>query len=116
MDQTVRPIDANAFAKDLEMEAASVGVSWVCDRHEAAAIKSAFKQAAELARSFPTLDYAPVKHGEFERQPEEYIVGLQVTPIYCKTCDTTYFTMNKDGRRTICCPYCGAKMDGKEDT
>lgn len=58
------------------------------------------------------VEYAPVKHGEFERQPEECIVGLHVTPIYCKTCDTTYFTMNKDGRRTICCPYCGVKMDG----
>lgn len=58
----------------------------------------------------PTLDYAPVRHGEFEMQEEEYFAGLHVTPVLCKTCNTTYFTMNKEGKRAICCPYCGAMM------
>lgn len=65
---------------------------------------------AEVIEDMPTLDYAPVRHGEFERQEEEYIVGLHVTPVLCKTCNTTYFTMNKEGKRAICCPYCGAMM------
>lgn len=69
--------------------------------------------AMSMVDGVPTLDYAPVVHGEFEFQEFEYIPGLCVAPVHCKTCDTTYFTINKDGKRTACCPYCGARMDGK---
>lgn len=110
----VRPIDANALVAKLDDWRGDIEDVDKNDAHDVA-YYSAMSRSLRFAKDAPTLDYAPVVHGEFERQPEEYIVGLHVTPIYCKTCDTTYFTMNKAGRRTICCPYCGAKMGEKNE-
>lgn len=108
----MRPIDADALLQRIEEWDRSLrSFTHDTDRLVCDVLGGVVDEIMDLG----TLDYAPVKHGEFERQPEEYIVGLHVTPIYCKTCDTTYFTMNKDGRRTICCPYCGARMGWKED-
>lgn len=53
----------------------------------------------------PTLDYAPVVHGEWVRQDETY------TRFQCSSCKS-----ENHGRRWPFCPNCGAKMDGgKED-
>ncbi len=100
----VRPIDANLFAKSLEIEARSVGVSWVCDRHEAAAIRGAFKMAATNARQFPTLDYAPVRHGEWIEDELEYPEEV-VFRYKCSECGRTELV-----KEPYC--HCGAKMDG----
>lgn len=97
----VRPIDANALydaLRDNEFQT-------FCPLDE----------VDDVIAAAPTLDYAPVKHGEFEFQEFEYIPGLCVAPVHCKTCDTTYFTINKDGKRTACCPYCGALMGEKNE-
>ncbi len=99
----VRPIDANLFAKSLEIEARSVGVSWVCDRHEAAAIRAAFNVAATKARQFPTLDYAPVVHGEWI----EPCINKYGHP--CHHCSKCGFKASQKDRNF--CPNCGAKMD-----
>ena len=60
-------------------------------------------------------DVAPVVHGDFEKHPEEVILNLRVTPFLCKTCRTTFITLNKEGKRFMFCSYCGAKMDGGRD-
>ena len=57
----------------------------------------------------------PVVHGEFEKQPEEVILNLRATPLLCKTCRTTFITLNKEGKRCMCCSYCGARMDEEEN-
>lgn len=61
------------------------------------------------------LDVAQVVHGEFERQPEEVFPCIRANPVLCKTCNTTFITLNKEGKKHICCPYCGARMDGVYD-
>lgn len=49
----------------------------------------------------PTLDYAPVRHGEWIRQDDTY------TRFQCGECKSKNFD-----RRWVFCPLCGAKMDG----
>lgn len=100
----VRPIDANALLRKRR----NFGKDYALDPVD----KNTDDQLIDLHHvlNAPTLDYAPVRHGEFEMQEEEYFAGLHVTPVLCKTCNTTYFTMNKEGKRAICCPYCGAMM------
>ena len=68
--------------------------------------------AISRVRSAPALDVAPVVHGEFARLPEEVIPYLHVDPVLCKTCNTTFFTFNKEGKRLMLCPYCGARYSG----
>lgn len=76
-------------------------------------IASGLSQAFCVVRDASTLDAAPVAHGEFERQPEEVIPNIRATPLLCKTCGTTFITINKEGKRCMCCPYCGTRMDGE---
>lgn len=71
--------------------------------------------AIDLVESAPALDVAPVVHGEFERQPEEVFPCIRANPVLCKTCNTTFITLNKEGKRHMCCPYCGARMDGEAE-
>ena len=66
-------------------------------------------------KGMKTADVAPVVHGDFEKHPEEVILNLRVTPFLCKTCRTTFITLNKEGKRFMFCSYCGAKMDGGKD-
>lgn len=70
------------------------------------------EEVCHTIKAAPALDVAPVVHGEFERKPEEVIPNLRATPLLCKTCGTTFITINKEGKRCICCSYCGARMDG----
>ena len=60
------------------------------------------------------VDAVPVVHGEFARLPEEVIPCLHVDPVLCKTCNTTFFTFNKEGKRLMLCPYCGARYSGAQ--
>ena len=62
----------------------------------------------------PTLDYAPVRHGYWKHETPTKDDGQK--PFVCSECglrhprygdtDKAYFT---------CCPWCGAKIDAKED-
>ena len=71
-----------------------------------------YDKTVELLNELPALDVAPVVHGAFERQPEEVIPNLRANPLLCKTCNTTFITLNKEGKRCMCCSYCGARMEG----
>ena len=70
---------------------------------------------ARKIKELPALDVEPVVHGAFERRPEEVIPNLRANPLLCKTCNTTFITLNKEGKRCMCCSYCGAKMDGEAE-
>lgn len=76
---------------------------------------SDYDTTVELLNELPSIDAVPVVHGEFEKQPEEVILNLRVTPLLCKTCLTTFITLNKEGKLCMCCSYCGARMDGEEN-
>lgn len=103
----MRPIDADRLYNEILSMNIILGGKLIFHP----AVRESVLDAIEMSE---TLDYAPVVHGEFEFEEFEYIPGLCVAPVHCKTCGTTYFTINKDGKRTVCCPYCGALMDGKE--
>ena len=93
----VRLIDANALKTSFEE-----------DGHMSSYIE-------EFIDNAPTIDAVPVVHGEFKKQQEEVILNLRVTPLLCKTCLTTFITLNKEGKRCMCCSYCGARMDGEPE-
>lgn len=78
-------------------------------------IASGISQAFCVVRDAPALDVALVVHGDFERQPEEVFPCIRANPVLCKTCNTTFITLNKEGKRHMCCPYCGARMDGEAE-
>lgn len=108
-----RPIDGDAFAKDLEIAASSLRVSWVLDRHEMFAKRDAYREIADRVRKAPTLDCAPVRHGEWIEQ--------EITPgdfyYTCSVCKVDWFIPDGTPAENFMhyCPRCGAKMDAKED-
>ena len=62
---------------------------------------------ADVIEAMPTLDYAPVKRGEWVTKPDGYIPA----DIHCSECGKKYnFFVNPNY-----CPNCGALMkeDGK---
>lgn len=91
-----RPIDADALKASFEE-----------DGHLSAYIEECIDDA-------PTLDYAPVRHSYWKHETPTKDDGQK--PFVCSECglrhprygdtDKAYFT---------CCPWCGARMDAKED-
>lgn len=79
----IRPIDANTLADD-----------FLQDSKDAGFYRSIYVGAARRVQAAPTLDYAPVRHGE-------WIEGLK-----CSNCGQVDMT------KPNFCPNCGAKMDG----
>ena len=59
-----------------------------------------FKEAVDNA---PTLDYAPVRHGEW--------IHLGFLTCKCSLCETTFHDLPAENY----CPNCGAKMDGGKE-
>lgn len=104
----MRPIDADALRGELMDAVNAPFLKEMCPANWAEAYESCVRALDRV----PTLDYAPVRHGEFERLPEECIPNYRFNPVFCKTCNTTFATINKEGKRCTCCPYCGSKMDG----
>lgn len=87
MDQTVRPIDANALYDMIHDNACHdvVGIADVLDFIEIT----------------PTLDYAPVKHGKWF-YGAEYAGVHEVDCSVCGNYANDYYDF---------CPNCGAKME-----
>ena len=61
----------------------------------------------------PTLDYAPVKHGEWKYNFAFAGMVLRTAVIKCSECD--HIAHRIEGEKFVYCPNCGAWMDGKED-
>lgn len=69
-----------------------------------------------VIQNAPTLDYAPVRHGEWVDEIEPNAVtasGMEVHVFRCSACDFTW--ANNVLHYFKYCPNCGALMDGKED-
>lgn len=87
---------------------------------DADALKASFEEDGHLSTYIeeyiddaPTLDYAPVRHGEWERM-DEYCNHSK--EFKCTACKQSVFY---DHFTRFCeyeyCPNCGALMDGKEE-
>ena len=86
----VRPIDANAL---MELARNHVGRTVDCN---------------DIAR-FPILDYAPVRHGEWEEVIEKSIFGKRF--LRCSNCKSEQGLMI----RFNYCPNCGVDMGVRHD-
>lgn len=92
----VRPIDANAL--DIIDLPCYYGGNCDLDKIE------------EWVFNAPTLDYAPVRHGEWKLFGEKPITIRVDEWVVCSECNRDF--MRITGIWFNYCPYCGAKMDG----
>lgn len=80
----VRPIDANKFEEYLKKAFGKFDLCFLL---------------VGAIRSEPTLDYAPVRHGEWKKRKNWF-------KYVCSECSHEYEAVSHY------CPNCGAKMDG----
>ena len=108
----MRPIDADAYAAEMKtrqdacmelLEAAKEDDNWeIYDRQSCAF--GVFVEAKLTLDNIPTLDVAPVVHGEW--------IDIKGTMFAeCSVCGARHY-----GCTTPYCDMCGAKMKGKEQT
>ena len=128
----VRPIDADALKRHMGIEdAVKYGNETEEQQHNSYATLMNY-EIADYIDDMPTLDYAPVVHGEWEwfedwgemqtsllaphDPPELFDYGWRCS--HCKTylreaVDVRNVWDDPDEKPVIkCCPECGAKMDG----
>lgn len=87
----IRPIDANALKL---------------------ALSQSYNDPESVVDDAPTLDYAPVMHGEWIERKEIFTENEgEVDAIGCSKCGKS----QRKFRRTSYCPNCGAKMDGGKE-
>ena len=98
----MRPIDADALVSDIE----SVRNMFFHSPYERRFHEDRIEFALNMVEDVPTLDYAPVRHGEWIKIP-----GSDKT---CSKCGEEYPTIDHRGFLLTdnFCPNCGAKMDG----
>lgn len=82
----------------------------------ASALASGVRAAIEKTKSLPTADVVEVKHGEWSKDQEDVYWGNHLIKRYCSICGgRPYYDRIRDTFiLTPYCPYCGAKMDGKD--
>lgn len=97
----VRPIDANALVSAFNTDLQAAMISWSTDLLQALIIE---------IEEAPTLDYAPVRHGEWKLFGEKPITIRVDEWVVCSECNRDF--MRITGIWFNYCPYCGAKMDG----
>ena len=102
----MRAIDADAFRADL-MAAIEVPIlnmirpsSWA----------SAYESCVRALDRVSTLDYAPVRHGEWEKHTY-WIGSWGENQMICNKCSKKYAFHAEYNY----CPNCGAKMDGGKE-
>ena len=102
----IRPIDANALGKDIiTLEPFVLNDDEKCD-------------VLREIRHQPTLDLAPVVHGEWIDEIEPNAVtasGREVHVFRCSACDFTWANKTTVLHYFKYCPNCGAKMDGGKE-
>lgn len=96
----VRPIDANALASDIE----SARTMFFHSPYERRFHEDRIEFALGIVEEAPTLDYAPVRHGEWEEEGNL---------IWCSRClNSPLYDYFGKIKLSSSCPHCGAKMDG----
>ena len=114
----MRPIDADAL-KVLILEERDKIPLEVVERYSfgvpfpykhGQSMRGGIRKALRCLEETPTLDYAPVKRGHYG-----FVGGsidwVRVTFGTCSECKTRVAWYKHNNY----CPYCGARMDGKED-
>ena len=114
----MRPIDADALKKLLLEERDKIPLE-VVERYSVGipspykhgqSMRGGIRKALRCLEKTPTLDYAPVVHGEWGEYEAPYgFPSLNGFP--CSVCDMHQV----DIRGLYYCPNCGAKMDGNDD-
>ena len=100
----MRPIDADVLVSDIE----SARNMFFHSPYERMSHEDRIEFALNMVEDVPTLDYAPIRHGEWVTKPDGFIPA----DIYCSECGKRYnFFYNPNY-----CPNCGARMDGKDGT
>lgn len=106
----VRPIDANALVLSLSNSYADL--CKICDSmQESEEAKEVcrgelitFLEAILRVKGSPTLDYEPVRHGEWKYYHKK-------NKAVCTACSFER-NLDDDFGRAISCPNCGARMEG----
>ena len=99
----MRPIDADALKDELMYLPGGYAQSF------------AGKACLMAIDDTPTLDYAPVRHGEWIEKIEPYAytaTGREIHIFHCSVCDFTWANKRMVFDHFKHCPNCGAKMDG----
>lgn len=112
-----RPIDTDALLKEIGELKKSPWYNGENGNYERIVRADAIGVVVDLCiKAAPTLDYAPVRHGEWVDEIEPNAVtasGREVHVFRCSACDFTW--ANNVIHYFKYCPNCGAKMDAKED-
>lgn len=99
----VRPIDANALLEIIEAKGKEYGVT-VSNR-------CTFR---DILKHAPTIDYAPVMHGEWVEEIEPNVItasGRDVHLWRCSSCGFTWANKHDVLHYFKHCPNCGTKME-----
>lgn len=98
----VRPIDANALREELNTLNVILGGKLIFH-------PEARKSVLDAIAVAPTLDYAPVAHGEWKplEEPQWNCFGLITIGYRCSQCGH-----EEPHNIYLYCPNCGARMDG----
>lgn len=118
-----RPIDANALVASLQVSYKELRE--LCDSmKEGDGGKEVFQgwlvtlcEAILRTKGMPTLDYEPVRHGEWVEEIERNVVtasGRDVHLWRCSACGFSWANKHEVMSHYKHCPNCGAKM-GKGD-
>lgn len=103
----VRPIDANAIV-------VAVALYMAENAYLNDTALDVLKKIAKWLEEAPTLDYAPVRHGEWIEKIEPYAytaAGREIHIFHCSACDFTWANRRMVFDYFKYCPNCGAKME-----
>lgn len=102
----MRLIDADALKSEFEWLKSVVNE---CSKDEV-------QETIQRIENVPTVDAAPVVHGEWERIEDDY---LDLVNLKCSVCGEEWCFEDYDDcvpQNYHYCPNCGAKMDGERKT
>jgi len=103
----VRPIDANALLDGLDENCGDLDLQY----------NSEYAKLVHYIDSQPTLDYEPVRHGEWVEEIEPNVVtasGRDVHLWRCSACGFSWANKHDVMSYYKYCPNCGARMDGEK--
>lgn len=118
----MRPIDATRLVKLVLEERDKIPLT-VVERYSfgvpspnkhGASMRGGIRKVLRLIEQAPTLDYAPVRHGEWIEEE-----GYNGDDFYrCSACGEYWVTIDGTPAENNMhfCPHCGAKMDGNGDS
>lgn len=104
-----RLIDADALLKNCNLKDATKYGNKDAEQQNHSYSTMMLYEIADMIEDAPTVEAVPVVHGEWERisnRPKTYIRR-------CSVCSRESYTCFSS-RDYNFCPWCGAKMDGKE--